>query len=154
MTIETITDLIHEYVYDRLNEANNSNDGKEIQHIQERQYKRKWSDKSSYERPRKKTDSQKTKYKEIEVENAAHQTGQECTTAWQNPLHVVIAKEGDITRRCADHWRKYNTSKESHHQQKETIGITTKFKKQDARWGAGYFPPRTVLQLHKFEAQE
>ena len=26
--------------------------------------------------------------------------------------------------------------------------------KQDARWAAGYFPPRTVLQLHKFEAQE
>ena len=25
---------------------------------------------------------------------------------------------------------------------------------QDARWAARYFPPRTVLQLHKFEAQE
>ena len=25
---------------------------------------------------------------------------------------------------------------------------------QDARSAAGYFPPRTLLQLHKFEAQE
>ena len=28
MTTETITDLIHEYMYDRLNDSNNSNDGK------------------------------------------------------------------------------------------------------------------------------
>ena len=26
--------------------------------------------------------------------------------------------------------------------------------KQDARHAAKYFPPQTVLQLHKFEAQE
>ena len=64
MTIERITDLIHEYMHDRLNDSNNSNDGREIQHIQERQYKRKWSDKSSYERPIKKPDSQKQKYKD------------------------------------------------------------------------------------------
>ena len=30
MTIETITDLIHEYVYDRLNDSNISNDGKNV----------------------------------------------------------------------------------------------------------------------------
>ena len=54
MTNETITDLIHEYMYDRLNESKNLNDGKEIHHIQERQYKQKWSDKSSNERPKKK----------------------------------------------------------------------------------------------------
>ena len=41
MTIETITDWIYEYMYDRLNESNNSNDGKEIQHIQDGRYKRK-----------------------------------------------------------------------------------------------------------------
>ena len=35
MTIETITDMIHGYMYDRLNESNNSNDRKEIQHIQD-----------------------------------------------------------------------------------------------------------------------
>ena len=45
MTIETITALIHEHMYDRLNESNNSNDGKEIKHVQERPHKRKWTDK-------------------------------------------------------------------------------------------------------------
>ena len=30
MTIETITALIHEHMYDRLNDSNNSNDGKEL----------------------------------------------------------------------------------------------------------------------------
>ena len=29
MMIETITALIHEHMYDRLNDSNNSNDGKE-----------------------------------------------------------------------------------------------------------------------------
>ena len=52
MTIETITDLIHEYMYDRLNDSNNSNDGRGKQHVHERQYKRKWSDKSIHETPK------------------------------------------------------------------------------------------------------
>ena len=30
MTIETIADLVHEYMYDRLNDSNNSNDGRNI----------------------------------------------------------------------------------------------------------------------------
>ena len=30
MTIETITDLIHEYMYDRINDSNNSNDGRNV----------------------------------------------------------------------------------------------------------------------------
>ena len=102
MTIETIADLIHKCVYDRINETNKSNDGKEIQHIQERQFKQKMSHKSSYERPRKKPDNQKPKYKDNRCGQCA-QTGQDCTTAQQNPLSVVIAKEVDITRRCADH---------------------------------------------------
>ena len=44
MIIETITALIHEHMYDRLNESNNLNDGKEIKHVQERPYERKWTD--------------------------------------------------------------------------------------------------------------
>ena len=52
MTIETITDLIHDYMYDSLGESNNTIDGKEIQDIQEKQYKRNWSDNSGYERPK------------------------------------------------------------------------------------------------------
>ena len=103
MTIETITDLIHEYLYDRLNESNNANDGKEIQHIQEQPYKRKFSDKSSYKRPRKKPDSQKPKCKTTDADNAVHLTGQEWVTARQSPQNVTIAKKEVIKRRCADH---------------------------------------------------
>ena len=53
MIIETITTLIHEHMYDRLNESNNSNDGKEIKHVQERPYKRKWTDKTDQDKLRK-----------------------------------------------------------------------------------------------------
>ena len=84
MTIETIPDLIHEYMYNRLNESNNSNDGKEIQHI--------GLDKSSYERT-----------KNTKITDVVHLTGQEYITARQSPQNAVIAKEGDITRRCTDH---------------------------------------------------
>ena len=41
MTIETITDLIHEYMYDGLSDSNNSNDGRDVKHVQERLQKRK-----------------------------------------------------------------------------------------------------------------
>ena len=41
MQIETITDQIHEYMYDRLNESNNSDDGKNVKHINEKNRKRK-----------------------------------------------------------------------------------------------------------------
>ena len=64
MTIETITDLIHEYMYDRLNDSNNSNDGRNVKHVQERPQKRKWSEKSSYERNKKRPEYQKQKYKD------------------------------------------------------------------------------------------
>ena len=43
MTIETITALIHEHMYDRLNDSNNSNVGREIKHVQKRPYKQKWT---------------------------------------------------------------------------------------------------------------
>ena len=50
MTIETRPALIHEHMYDRLNESNNSNDGKEIKHVQEQPYKRKWTDKTNQDK--------------------------------------------------------------------------------------------------------
>ena len=34
MTIETNTDLIHDYMYDRLNDSNNSNDGRNVEYVQ------------------------------------------------------------------------------------------------------------------------
>ena len=64
MTIETITDLIHEFMYDRLNDSNNSNDGRPVKHVQERPLKRKWSEKSGYERNKKRPDYQGQKYKD------------------------------------------------------------------------------------------
>ena len=36
MTIETITDLIHEYMFDRLNDSNKTNGGRNVKHVQER----------------------------------------------------------------------------------------------------------------------
>ena len=59
ITIETITALIHEHMYDRLNDSNNSNDGKEIKHVQERPYKQKWTDKSDTDRTKKKLEHEK-----------------------------------------------------------------------------------------------
>ena len=53
MTIETIIDLINEYMYDWLNDSNNSNDGRNVKHVQERPQKRNMSEKSSYERNKK-----------------------------------------------------------------------------------------------------
>ena len=53
MTIETITTLIHEHMYDRLNDSNNSIDGKTIEHVHERPYKRKWTEKTDQEKLRR-----------------------------------------------------------------------------------------------------
>ena len=39
MTIETISDLIHEYMYDWVNDSNNSNDGRNVKHVQDRPLK-------------------------------------------------------------------------------------------------------------------
>ena len=78
MIIETITDLIHEYMYDMLNKSNKSNCGRGIQHIQKRHYKRKWSDNFMYERPRSKPDNQTQNTKTSGADNAEHLIGQEC----------------------------------------------------------------------------
>ena len=87
MTIETITTLIHEHMYDRLNESNNSNVGKEIKHVQERPYKRKWTDK---------TDQDKLKKKRKKIKDTNNE---------------ITVKEEDITRKCADAQKEYITLK-------------------------------------------
>ena len=63
MTTETIKTLIHEPMYDRLYDSNNSNDGKAIKHVQERPYNRKWADISDTDRTRKSPEYQKQKRK-------------------------------------------------------------------------------------------
>ena len=64
MTIEAITDIIHEYMYDQLNDSNNSNDGRNVKHVQESPQKRKWSENASYERNKKRPEYQKQRYKD------------------------------------------------------------------------------------------
>ena len=81
MTIETITDLTLDYMYDSLGESNNSIDGKEIQYIQEKQNKRNWSDNPATKDQKRTVKNQSTKI--TGADNAGHPTGQECTFAQQ-----------------------------------------------------------------------
>ena len=64
MTKATITDLIHEHMYDRLNDSNNSNDGRDIKHVQERPQKRKWHEKTSYDKNKRRPEYNKERYKD------------------------------------------------------------------------------------------
>ena len=91
MTIETITDLIHEYMYDRLNDSNNSNDGRNIKHVQERPRKRKWSEKTSYDKNKKRPEYQKPRYKD-------NRCGQCGAPNWSRQ-HICPAKSVDC-RNC------------------------------------------------------
>ena len=63
MTIETFTDLIHEYMYDRLNDSENSNDGRKVKLVQERPQIRKGSKTSGFERNKKRPEYQKQRHK-------------------------------------------------------------------------------------------
>ena len=87
-------------MYDRLNESNNSNDGKEIKHVQERPHKRKWTDKTDQDKSKRRPEKIKNINKEIpDADNVAHQTGQDNTYArrkWQN---AEIAKEEDTMKK-------------------------------------------------------
>ena len=65
MTIETITTLIHEHIYDQIiNESNHSNDGKQIRHVQERPYKRKWTDKTDQDKSKRRPKNQRYKQRD------------------------------------------------------------------------------------------
>ena len=88
MTIETRTDLIHEYMYDRLNESNNSNDGRDIKHVQE---KRKWHEKTSYDKNKRRPEYNKERYKE-------NRCGQCGTPNW-TIQHICPAKSVEC-RNC------------------------------------------------------
>ena len=126
MTIETKTALIHEHMYDRLNESNNSNDGKEIKHVQER------PNKSGQTKPIKKNRKDDRKIKDInkeitDVDIVAHQTGQDNTYARQKWQNAEIVKEEDTMKKCADLQKEFNTWKKQH-QQKMTTGITIESK--------------------------
>ena len=127
MTIETIRTLIYEHMYDRLNESNNSNDGKEIKHVQERPYKGKWTDKTDQDIMKRRPENQRYKQRENRCGQcgAPNWTKQHICRKWPNAETV---KEEDIMRKCADPRKEFNTLKKQLHEQQKTTGITTKSK--------------------------
>ena len=115
-------------MYDRENELINSNDGKEIKHVQERPYKRKWTEKTDQDKLKRRPENQRYKQRD----NRCGQCGAPnwtrkhiCRQKWQNAETV---KEKDTMRKCADPRKEFNTLKKQLHQQKKTTGITTKSK--------------------------
>ena len=103
MMIETITALIHEHMYDRLNDSNNSNDGREIKHVQERNHTNdNGQTKPMQTKQRKDRITKNKSQKTTDVENVEHQIGQDNISAQQNQQNVENAKEEVTTKRCAD----------------------------------------------------
>ena len=64
MTIETTTALIHEHMYDRLNDSNNSIDGKEIKHELEQPHKRNWTEMPDADKIKKRPEYQNQKLRD------------------------------------------------------------------------------------------
>ena len=102
MTIEAITTLIHEHMYDRLNDSNNSNDGKEIRYVQERQYNRKWTERPDQDRTKRKPENTRYKQAITVADNVVHRTGRDNITVQQKQLNAETAKEEDTTGKCAE----------------------------------------------------
>ena len=86
-----------------MNESHISNDGKEINTFKNYNTNNNGLINPVTKDPRRNRTVKNQNTKKTDADNAAHQNGQECTTVWQNQPNVVNAKEGDITRRCADH---------------------------------------------------
>ena len=65
MAIETITALVHEHMYDQLNESKNSNnDGKEIKHVRDRPHQRKLTDKTDQDKSKRRPENQRYKQRD------------------------------------------------------------------------------------------
>ena len=64
MEIETITELIHEHMYDRLNESANLPDGRNVKHNQNLIKKPKWEDSAQYNNSRKPMEFDKRKQRD------------------------------------------------------------------------------------------
>ena len=145
MTIETITDLIHEYMYDRLNDSNNSNDGRNVEHVQERPQRRKWSEKSSYERIKKRPEYQKQRYKD-------NRWGQ-CGTPNLSRQHICPARIAECRNckkkghyeKCADSRRNSNMWIKLHLPLRKTTGIITKYKQYQQQQEKRSFLSRNTI---------
>ena len=98
MTIETITDLIHEYLYDRLNDSNNSNDPRKENGLKNPVTKEIKNDRNI-----------KCKHTETtDADNAEHPTGQDNIYAQLEQQNSETVKRKETTKKCADSQRKYN----------------------------------------------
>ena len=94
--METITALIHEHKYDRLNDSNNSNNGREIKHVLERPYKRKWSEKTGQEKVKENRKRKSSNKETTDADNAGHQTGPDNTYVQRVKQNAETAKERTI----------------------------------------------------------
>ena len=126
MTIETRTALIHEHMYDQLNDSNYSNDGTKSN---ARPYKRKWTDKYDTDSTKKRQEYQKQKTRDNRCGQCGHRTCRDNTYDQQKWQNVETAEEEATAKRCADRQTEYNTLKEQHHRQKKTTGNTIEFRK-------------------------
>ena len=128
MTIETLTHLIHEYMFDRLNDSNNSNERRDV-NLYKNGHRRENGQKNPVTKETK--EDQTTTKKDIKttvVDNAEHRTGPDNIHAPQNPWSEEIARREDTTKRGVVFSKEYNMWIEQHHQQKITE-TTTKSKR-------------------------
>ena len=107
-TIETKTDLIHENMYDRLIDSSNSNYGRDIKHVQERPQKRKWHEKTSYDKNKRSRSTTKKGTNITDAVNVERQTGQDNTYVPPRPLNAETVKREDIMKRCAVYLKECN----------------------------------------------
>ena len=128
ITLETISTLVHKHMYDRLNNSNKPNDGKEIKHVRERPYKRKWTDQSDTDRTKRRPENPKQKPRD-------NDRGQCGVRNWSRQ-HICAGKMTE-SRNCKrrGHYEKMCRStnrvqyvEEQHHRQKKTTGNTTEFR--------------------------
>ena len=66
-------------MYDQLNDSNNSNDGRNVKHVQKRPQKGKWSKKSGDGRSKKTTGLSETEAQRNRCGQCGTQTGQDNT---------------------------------------------------------------------------
>ena len=86
-------------MYDRLNDSNNSNDGRDVKHSQERPQKRKRPEKSSKEKKEDRTTTKRDK-KTTVVDNA------ECRAPNWTTQHICSAKSAECRKCKRGHYEK------------------------------------------------
>ena len=115
-------------MYDRLKDSNKSNDERNVKHVQERPQNRKWSEKSNYERNKKRPGYQKLRYKDNRCGQCGTLNWSRQQTCPARTVNSATVKRKDTTKKRADSRRKFNMWIKLHLRPRKTIGITTKYK--------------------------